>query len=262
MRALYSAAQGMKAQQVNLDTISNNLANVNTTGFKKTRVEFKDLLYEQIRRSNFADDEGRPTSLEVGNGVALSATLRSFEGGSFTQTSNSYDLAIDGDGFFQIRDENNNIFYTRDGSFKTSATENGNVLVTSDGMFLQGENGNIVLGDNISETSISRDGEIRVKRLDGTEEIVGNLSLMKFSNPAGLESRGGNLFVETAASGIANLPDDGSAGSIMQGMLETSNVQVVEEMINMITAQRAYEMSSKVIQTADQMSELANNLKR
>ena len=262
MRALYSAAQGMKAQQVNLDTISNNLANVNTTGFKKTRVEFKDLLYEQIRRSNFADDEGRPTSLEVGNGVALSATLRSFEGGSFTQTSNSYDLAIDGDGFFQIRDENNNIFYTRDGSFKTSATENGNVLVTSDGMFLQGENGNIVLGDNISETSISRDGEIRVKRLDGTEEIVGNISLMKFSNPAGLESRGGNLFVETAASGIANLPNDGSAGSIMQGMLETSNVQVVEEMINMITAQRAYEMSSKVIQTADQMSELANNLKR
>jgi flagellar basal-body rod protein FlgG len=262
MRALYSAAQGMKAQQVNLDTISNNLANVNTTGFKKTRVEFKDLLYEQIRRSNFADDEGRPTSLEVGNGVALSATLRSFEGGSFTQTSNSYDLAIDGGGFFEIRDENNNTFYTRDGSFKTSATANGNVLVTSEGMFLQGENGDVVLGENVSETSISRDGEIRVKRLDGTEEIVGNLSLMKFSNPAGLESRGGNLFIETAASGIADRPDDGSAGNIMQGMLETSNVQVVEEMINMITAQRAYEMSSKVIQTADQMSELANNLKR
>jgi len=262
MRALYSAAQGMKAQQVNLDTISNNLANVNTTGFKKTRVEFKDLLYEQIKRSNFANDEGRHTSLEVGNGVALSATLRSFEGGSFTQTSNSYDLAIDGDGFFEIRDENNNLFYTRDGSFKTSAATTGNVLVNSDGMFLQGPNGNIVLGEDVAETSISKNGEVTVKRLDGSEEIVATISLMKFSNPAGLESRGGNLFAETNASGAAVRPTDGTAGSIMQGMLETSNVQVVEEMINMITAQRAYEMSSKVIQTADQMSELANNLKR
>ena len=262
MRALYSAAQGMKAQQVNLDTISNNLANVNTTGFKKSRVEFKDLLYEQIRRSNFANDEGRPTSLEVGNGVALSATLRSFEGGSFNQTSNSYDLAIDGDGFFEIRDENNNLFYTRDGSFKTSATEAGNVLVNSDGLFLQGVDGNVVLGEEVSETSIDKNGVVTVKRLDGTEEEVATISLVKFSNPAGLESTGGNLFVATNASGESLLPDDGSAGSIMQGMLETSNVQVVEEMINMITAQRAYEMSSKVIQTADSMSELANNLKR
>jgi len=262
MRALYSAAQGMKAQQINLDTISNNLANVNTTGFKKTRVEFKDLLYEQIRRSNFADDEGRPTSLEVGNGVALSATLRSFEGGSFTQTANSYDMAIDGDGFFEISDENGNIFYTRDGSFKTSATTNGAVLVNSDGMFLQGSTGNLVLGEDVAETTISKNGEIRVKRLDGTEETIGTVNLVKFSNPAGLESTGGNLFKATNASGPVLRPTDGSAGTIMQGMLETSNVQVVEEMINMITAQRAYEMSSKVIQTADQMSELANNLKR
>lgn len=262
MRALYSAAQGMKAQQLNLDTISNNLANVNTTGFKKTRVEFKDLLYEQIRRSNFANDEGRPTAMEVGNGVALSATLRSFEGGSFTQTQNSYDMAIDGDGFFQVRDENNNIFYTRDGSFKTSITSGGTKLVTSEGYFVQGDGGDIVLGTDISETSVSRDGEIRVKRLDGTDEIIGNMKLVKFANPAGLESKGGNLFVETEASGVSVNPTDGSAGSILQGMLETSNVQVVEEMINLITAQRAYEMSSKVIQTADQMSELANNLKR
>lgn len=262
MRALYSAAQGMKAQQLNLDTISNNLANVNTTGFKKTRVEFKDLLYEQITRSNFANDEGRPTTLEVGNGVALSATLRSFDGGSFTQTGNDYDLAVDGEGFFQVRDENNNIFYTRDGSFNTSVTSNGIKMVTSDGFFLQGESGDVILGSDVSETTISRDGEIRVKRSSGIEELVGNLKLMKFSNPAGLESKGSNLFVETNASGAALSPADGSAGSILQSMLETSNVQVVEEMINLITAQRAYEMSSKVIQTADQMSELANNLKR
>lgn len=262
MRALYSAAQGMKAQQLNLDTISNNLSNVNTTGFKKTRVEFKDLLYEQIRRSNFANDEGRPTSMEVGNGVALSATLRSFEGGSFTQTSNSYDLAIDGEGFFKIRDENNNMYYTRDGSFKTSVTTNGTKLVTSEGHFVQGENGDLLLGEDVSETAISKDGEVNVKRFDGSQESVGIIQLMKFSNPAGLESKGGNLFVETNASGTASSPADGSAGNILQGMLETSNVQVVEEMINLITAQRAYEMSSKVIQTADQMQELANNLKR
>jgi len=262
MRALYSAAQGMKAQQLNLDTISNNLSNVNTTGFKKTRVEFKDLLYEQIKRSNFANDEGRPTAMEVGNGVALSATLRSFEGGSFTQTSNSFDLAIDGDGFFKISDENDNIFYTRDGSFKTSVTSNGTKLVTSEGYFVQGESGDILLGEDVAEASISKDGEVVVKRIDGTEESIGIIQLMKFSNPAGLESKGGNLFAETSASGAATSPADGSAGSVLQGMLETSNVQVVEEMINLITAQRAYEMSSKVIQTADQMSELANNLKR
>lgn len=262
MRALYSAAQGMKAQQLNLDTISNNLSNVNTTGFKRTRVEFKDLLYEQIRRSNFANDEGRPTAMEVGNGVALSATLRSFDGGSFTQTSNNYDLAIDGPGFFRVRDENNNIFYTRDGSFKTSVTSEGVKMVNADGFFLQGESGDILLGTDIDETMIAKDGEIRVKRANGTEESIGIIQLMKFSNPAGLESKGGNLFAETNASGVAVSPADGSAGKVLQGMLETSNVQVVEEMINLITAQRAYEMSSKVIQTADQMSELANNLKR
>ncbi len=262
MRALYSAAQGMKAQQLNLDTISNNLANVNTTGFKRTRVEFKDLLYEQIQRSNFANDEGRPTSMEVGNGVALSATLRSFDGGSFTQTSNAYDLAIDGSGFFEVRDENSNIFYTRDGSFKTSVTSTGVKMVNSEGFFLQGEAGDIILGTDVAETAIARDGEISVKRTDGTEEVAGIIKLMKFANPAGLESKGGNLFVGTTASGEAISPADGTSGSVLQGMLETSNVQVVEEMINLITAQRAYEMSSKVIQTADQMSELANNLKR
>ena len=262
MRALYSAAQGMKAQQLNLDTISNNLANVNTTGFKKTRVEFKDLLYEQIKRSNFANNEGRPTSMEVGNGVALSATLRSFEGGSFNQTKNNFDFAIDGKGFFKVKDENGKFFYTRDGSFKTSTTDAGVKLVTNDGFFVQGDEGDIVLGNDISEVSVTADGEISVKRITGEEETIGSLILTKFANTAGLESRGSNLYMETGASGIGIEPDDGSAGNIMQGMLETSNVQVVEEMINLITAQRAYEMSSKVIQTADQMSELANNLKR
>lgn len=262
MRALHSAAQGMKAQQMNLDTISNNLSNVNTSGFKKMRVEFKDLLYEQVKRSNFANNEGRPTSMEVGNGVSIGATLRSFEGGSFTQTKNSFDFAIDGKGFFQIMDENGNLFYTRDGSFKTSTTDEGVKLVTNDGYFVQGEEGDVVFGDDVSEVSVKATGEVTVKRSTGEEEEVALMSLFKFSNPAGLESRGSNLYLETEASGLAIIPDDGSAGNILQGTLETSNVQVVEEMINLITAQRAYEMSSKVIQTADQMSELANNLKR
>lgn len=262
MRALYSAAQGMKAQQLNLDTISNNLANVNTTGFKKMRVEFKDLLYEQIKKSNYADNEGRPTSLEVGNGVTLGATLRSFEGGSFNITNSPYDFAIDGKGFFKVIDENGNYFYTRDGGFKTSATDDGLKLVTNEGYFVQGSDGDIVLGTDVSEFAVSKNGDIIVKRGSGVEESVGTMALTKFANPSGLESRGGNLYYETAASGEALIPEDGSAGVVMQGTLETSNVQVVEEMINLITAQRAYEMSSKVIQTADQMSELANNLKR
>lgn len=262
MRALYSAAQGMKAQQVNLDTISNNLSNVNTTGFKKMRVEFKDLLYEQVKRSNFANNEGRPTSMEVGNGVALSATLRSFEGGSFTQTQNNYDFAIDGKGFFKVKDENGNMFFTRDGSFKTSVTDEGIKLVTSDGFFVQGDEGDVVLGEDVSEIAVKSSGELTVTRTSGDQERVGTMSLYKFGNTSGLESRGSNLYVETQASGTALIPNDGSAGKILQGTLETSNVQVVEEMINLITAQRAYEMSSKVIQTADQMSELANNLKR
>lgn len=262
MRALYSAAQGMKAQQINLDTISNNLSNVNTTGFKKTRVEFKDLLYEQIKRSNFANNEGRPTSMEVGNGVALSATLRSFEGGSFNQTRNNYDFAIDGKGFFKVKDENENFFYTRDGSFKTSVTDEGVKLVTSDGYFVQSEEGDVVLGDDVSDVAVKTSGEITVTRTTGEDEVVATMNLVKFSNTAGLESKGSNLYIETEASGIGTIPSDDSAGKVLQGMLETSNVQVVEEMINLITAQRAYEMSSKVIQTADQMSELANNLKR
>ncbi len=262
MRALYSAAQGMKAQQLNLDTISNNLSNVNTTGFKKMRVEFKDLLYEQIKRSDFAESEGRPASMEVGNGVALGATLRSFEGGSFNQTKSNFDFAIDGKGFFAVRDENNNLFYTRDGSFKGSATEEGIKLVTNDGAFVQGADGDIILGEDFSDLAVTKNGVVTITTLEGEEEEVGTIELAKFANRAGLESKGGNLYVATAASGEAIVPDDGSAGLVLQGSLETSNVQVVEEMINLITAQRAYEMSSKIIQTADQMSELANNLKR
>lgn len=263
MRALWSAASGMKAQQLNIDTISNNLANVNTTGFKKQRVEFKDLLYENLRLADFSEGEGRPVNLEVGHGVMSSATLRDFGSGSLEQTNNNFDLAVDGDGFFVVRDDNDKLFYTKDGSFKIS-TENGlTKLVTSEGNYVQGSNGDILLGENLESFAIDKSGAITVKSLDSTTiNSIGTILVEKFANPAGLESVGGNLYKETAASGASASNTNGVAGSVLQGFLETSNVQVVDEMIKLITAQRAYEVNSKAIQTSDQMLEMANNLKR
>lgn len=263
MRALWTAASGMKAQQLNIDTISNNLANVNTTGFKKHRVEFKDLLYEQLRRTDFSEGQGKPVNLEVGHGVMPSATVRSFTPGSFEQTHNDLDLAIDGDGFFVVRDQRDNLYFTRDGSFKLSIEDGEARLVTSDGYFVQGDIGDVELGQNIADIFVTPDGVISVQRVDtGEIEEIGSLMLVKFPNPAGLESAGKNLYKETAASGEYIEAFEGDAGEILQGFLETSNVQIVEEMIKMITAQRAYEINSKSIQTADDMLQMANNLRR
>ncbi|KXG76275.1 flagellar basal-body rod protein FlgG [Thermotalea metallivorans] len=263
MRALWTAASGMKAQQLNVDTIANNLANVNTTGYKKQRVEFKDLLYETLNRTNLDQGQGKPVNLEVGHGVMPMATTRSFIKGNFEQTNNSLDFAIDGDGFFIVRDENDNLFYTRDGSFKLSIEDDEARLVTSEGYYVQADGGDIELGGDIAEINVSEAGIITVKR-KGEEELeeIGQITLVRFANPAGLESIGKNLYKATTASGEAIEAFEGEAGSIMQGFLETSNVQVVEEMIKLITAQRAYEINSKSIQTADQMLEQANNLRR
>ncbi|MFZ5968909.1 MAG: flagellar basal-body rod protein FlgG [Bacillota bacterium] len=263
MRALWTAASGMKAQQLNVDTISNNLANVNTTGYKKQRVEFKDLLYETLSRNTLSEGQGKPVNLEVGHGVMPMATLRSFTAGNLEQTNNDLDFAIDGDGFFVVRDENDNLFYTRDGSFKLSVDDGAVNLVTSDGYFVQSEGGDIDFGDDVKEISVAENGAILVKR-EGEEEYeeLDVLTLVRFANPAGLESLGNNLYKQTAASGEAIEAEDGDAGRILQNFLETSNVQVVEEMVKLITAQRAYEINSKSIQTADQMLEQANNLRR
>lgn len=263
MRALWTAASGMKAQQLNVDTISNNLANVNTTGFKKQRVEFKDLLYETLSRTNLDMGEGKPVNMEVGHGVMPIATTRSFTAGNLEQSTNSLDFAIDGDGFFVVRDENDNLFYTRDGSFKLSIENDEAKLVTSDGYFVQSDEGDIELGADIADIMVSHNGMITVKRKGEAEvEELGQLSLVTFANPAGLLSTGKNLYTVTNASGEAIEATEGEAGKVMQGFLETSNVQVVEEMIKLITAQRAYEINSKSIQTADQMLEQANNLRR
>ncbi len=263
MRALWTAASGMKSQQLNIDTISNNLANVNTTGYKKQRIEFKDLLYEQLRRTNLNEGEGKPVNLEVGHGVMPSATVRSFIQGSFEQTNNNLDLAINGDGFFMVRDANDNLFFTRDGSFKLSIDAGEARLTTSDGYFVQSDIGDVELGDNIADIFVSPDGVVSVQRTNSAEiEEIAQLTLVRFPNPAGLESVGKNLLKETTASGEYVEAFNGDAGEILQGFLETSNVQVVEEMIKLITAQRAYEINSKSIQTADEMLQMANNLRR
>ena len=263
MRALYSAATGMQSLQLSIDTISNNLANVNTTGYKKQRVEFKDLLYEKLNTTDFSDGGGAPVTLEVGQGVRPIATTRSFGQGSLRQTDNELDLAIDGDGFFVVKDVNDNLKYTKDGSFKISVADGTARLSTADGLFVQGEGGDLDLGAEVSEISISKQGLLSVKRQGSTEyEEIDTIQLMKFVNPAGLESLGSNFYQVTEASGEPMENVDGSAGEVIQGYLEGSNVQVVEEMINMITAQRAYETNSKTIQTADEMLQQANNLKR
>ncbi len=264
MKAMWSAASGMKNLQLKIDTISNNLANVNTVGFKNQRVEFKDIMYESLTTSDRLEEEGKPVPIEIGHGVMISATLRNFTTGNLQQTENPTDLAISGDHFFKVVDNNGNTRFTKDGTFKIATTEEGAQLVTSDGYFVQGIDGNVVLGENVSEISIDSEGFIQVKR-DGIQdyEAIGQLSLSKFVNPAGLEAVGKNLFKETAASGVAiEGIQEGDQTEVMQGFIENSNVQIVDEMINLITAQRAYEINSKSIQTADAMLEIANNLKR
>ncbi len=265
MRSLWSAATGMKSLQMAIDTVANNLSNVNTAGFKRQRIEFKDLLYEKL---DFTDGEaglGAPVNLELGHGVMPSATVRQFSQGSIAPTENDLDVAIQGEGFFEVVDPEGNLLYTRDGSFKFGLTESGKRLVTSSGYLVQGVDGPIDLDGDYSDISIDQSGIVSVKYYDSEDAEftqVGQLKRMKIANPAGMLSQGLNLYKTTAASGQAMLDEDASAGKMMQGYIESSNVQVVEEMINLITMQRAYEINSKAIQTSDQMLELANNLKR
>ncbi len=264
MKGMWSAASGMKNLQLKIDTIANNLANVNTVGFKNQRVEFKDIMYERLTSSEKLADEGRPVPIEIGHGVMTSATLRSFITGTLQQTEQPFDLAINGDHFFKIIDGNGNTRYTKDGTFKISASPEGPQLVTSDGYFVQGEDGNILLGENVVDFSVDAAGVMMVKREgEETYENIGTLSLSKFVNPAGLEAVGKNLYKESPASGVAvEGLEEGDQTEVWQGFVEQSNVQIVDEMINLIVAERAYEINSKSIQTADKMLEIANNLKR
>jgi len=261
IKAMRTAASGMLGQQMNVDNIANNLANINTAGFKKSRVEFQDVLYQKFRSAGVATALGSrvPNELAIGYGTKAVSTVRHFTAGNLTPTGNPLDLAISGDGFFQIQHPDGTTVYTRDGGFKLS--EDGR-LVTSDGFFLQPE---ITIPEDTTSIAVGTDGTVQVIQF-GQEQAteVGQIELARFANPAGLTALGRNLYASTSASGeaITDIPTQNGLGQLDQGYLEMSNVQVVDEMVNMIVAQRAYEMNSKAIQTADDMAALANNLKQ
>jgi flagellar basal-body rod protein FlgG len=252
IRSLWISKTGLDAQQTQLDVVANNLANVGTTGFKRARVAFEDLLYQNVRQAgaNSSQQTQLPTGLQIGTGVRPVATPRMFTQGNLQQTGNQFDMAINGQGFFQIQLPDGTTAYTRDGSFHTDA--NG-TLVTSNGFALSPA---ITIPANALAVTIGQDGTVSATVPgQAAPQNVGQIQLASFVNAGGLESRGQNLFVETAASGTAsaNGPGTNGLGLLNQGYLETSNVNVVEELVSMIQTQRAYEINSKAIQTSDQM---------
>ncbi len=260
IRALYTAASGMKAQQTNLDITSNNLANVNTTGFKAFRAEFEDLHYQTLRQagSQVTANITSPEGTQIGMGSNVVGTPRQFAQGDFQLTENPFDLAIQGDGFFRVIQPNGANAYTRDGSFKTDA--NG-ILVTDNGYRLDPT---ISIDPNASNVTIGEDGSVS-QTVNGLTSIVGQIQLVRFTNPVGLTTIGKNLYQATPASGnevVGIAGTDPGFGTLAQGMLEMSNVRVADEMIRMIVSMRAYEANSKAIQTADDMLQVANNAKR
>lgn len=260
MRALWTAGTGMVAQQANVDVISNNLANVNTTGFKKTRIDFQDLLYQTVRQpgATTGPDTQLPTGIQIGHGVRQVATQKIYTPGNYQSTGNSLDVAIENDGFFQITMPDGTVCYTRDGAFKKDSSGR---ITTSEGYPLEPQ---ITIPENATDISISADGRVTATIPNqAAVQDLGQLQLARFINPAGLESIGRNLLKETAASGapVVSNPGTDGAGTLTQKYLEMSNVQVVEEMVNMIVAQRAYEMNSKAITTSDEMLSIAANLR-
>lgn len=271
MRSLWTAASGMVAQQQNIDTISNNLANVNTYGFKKERMEFKSLLYETMKRADMdaANRGGAPVNLQVGHGVRTIATSRSFTQGNLEATQHPLDFVIEGQGFFVIQRSPDEVAYTKDGAFKLSITDDGLMLVTSDGYPVLSTDGDLIVFPTDVETkdiNVTSTGVFTVVNDIGeTEDLGFAMDIVQFSNVQGLEAVGANLYMTTPSSGE---PMSEAAGdtvrlsNIVQGYLEMSNVQVAEEMVKLIVSQRAYELNSKAIQTSDDMLQTANNLKR
>jgi flagellar basal-body rod protein FlgG len=261
LRAMYTAASGMEAQQLNIDTIAHNLANINTSGFKLRKAQFQDLLYQNIRQagaSNTATTE-IPVGLQVGLGTRPVATSAIFTQGDFAQTKNELDMVIQGQGFFQIRQANGELAYTRNGNFKLN--RDGNV-VTSDGDLLDPQ---ITIPQDKIGITVGADGTVTVQKANQSQpEQVGRIELAMFQNPSGLQSIGKSLFTVTQASGeaITGTAGENGLGTLISGYVEQSNVSVVEEMVNMIISQRAYEANSKVIRTADEMFTQANNVVR
>ncbi|HEX2769604.1 MAG TPA: flagellar basal-body rod protein FlgG [Geobacteraceae bacterium] len=261
MRALLTAASGMQSQQLNIDVIANNLANVNTTGFKKSRPDFQDLMYQNMKSVGAPSTSSTqiPSGIQIGLGSKAASVTKVFSAGSITQTGNDLDLAIEGDGFFQIKMTDGTTTYTRDGSFKKDSQGR---IVNSDGYPLTPE---MVIPTNASKVTIGNDGTVSVLQAgQSTPTTIGTIQLATFSNPAGLSSLGHNLYQPTDSSGTANTGTAGQngIGTIGQGFLEMSNVSVMEEMVNMIMSQRAYETNSKAVQAADEMLQQTNNIKR
>jgi flagellar basal-body rod protein FlgG len=260
MRSLFTAATGMEAQQITIDTISNNLANVNTNAFKRSRASFHDLLYQTLKAPGQSSSEGTmvPSGIQIGAGSRVSAVEKMFTEGAIRITNRTTDLMIEGEGFFRVQKDDGSIAYTRDGSFNI---DNQGRLVTDQGFPLVPE---VVIPENISydRINIGIDGTVTV-RVDQDVEEIGQVVLANFINPAGLDSLGNNLYGATPSSGepIVGKANTQGFGRLSQGQLEGSNVNIVEEMVNMISGQRAYEINSKVIQTGDQMLQQTNNIR-
>lgn len=267
MRALWTAGSGMKAQQFNVDVISNNLSNVNTTGYKKERAEFNDLLYQTMERAYVLEDSGKPVNLQVGHGTQIGATVRNFDSGNLDNTGSNLDFAIDGEGFFTVLTPNDTTQYTKDGSFKISVSADGlRKLTTSDGYPVLDSSGQEIVFDtdvDISKLVVTSQGAMNYVNKDGeTVDLGQSIGMVNFPNKYALEAVGGNLFSKNSATGepIQATEDEIGSSSIKQGYLEASNVQVVDEMVKLIIAQRAYEVNSKAIQSSDDMLQIANNL--
>jgi len=261
MQALRTAATGMSAQQLNVEVISNNIANMNTVGFKRQRAEFQDLLYQSLERAGSqSSDQGTivPTGVQIGGGVKAGSTYRITTQGVMTRTDNKLDLGIQGRGYLQVQMPSGETAYTRAGNL---AVNGEGQLVTEDGYLIQPA---ITIPQDAVDVSISKSGQVQVIKADAAApELVGQIELASFVNEAGLEALGDNLFMESGASGPATTGQPGSTGfgTLMQGYIEASNVDAVSEITALIVAQRAYEMNSKVITTADEMLQAANQVK-
>lgn len=257
--SLFTSATGMEAQQKQLNTISNNLANANTTGFKRAKIEFQDMLYQQSRDAGAASGDGNvlPTQVEMGNGTQVVSTSRVFTQGTLRETGSQLDLAIDGQGFLEVELPNGETAYTRDGALKVSA--DGRVTTSNGYPVLSNFN---TIPSGAQSITITPTGDVTVRTATGAQNF--RIELARFNNPAGLRSIGGNIYVETDASGTPETgnPAGNGFGRVLQGFLESSNVNVVEEMVNMITAQRAYEINSKAIQASDEMLQTVAQLRR
>lgn len=261
IRALWTAASGMQAQQKNIDVVAHNLANVNTTGFKRSRADFQDLMYQNLKSTGSPATNATqvPTGIQIGLGTRLAAVTKIFSPGDFSQTGNELDIAIEGDGFFQIQQPDGTTGYSRAGTFKRDSQGR---VVTTDGNPMLPE---IVIPSNATKINIGSDGTVSVQQSgQNTPTTVGSIQLSSFSNPAGLSAQGKNIFLPSDASGTATTgtPGQNGLGSVAQGLLEMSNVNVAEEMVNMIVGQRAYEINSKAVQASDEMLQTANNMRR